>query len=48
MTNNDLQNNTQKTRDLVTRIPLKLGMNSGAPERYAVPAQLYYCEPLLH
>jgi len=31
-TNNDLQNITQKTRDRVTRIPLKLGVNSCAPE----------------
>ena len=29
-TNNDLQNNTQKTKDPVKRKP---GVNSGAPER---------------
>ena len=29
-TNNDLQNNTHKTKDRVTRIPLKTGVNSGA------------------
>jgi len=31
-TNNDLQNNTQKTKARVTRTPLKTGLNSGAPE----------------
>jgi len=31
-TNNDLQNITQKTKDRATRIPLKSGVNSGAPE----------------
>ena len=31
-TNNDLQNTTQKTIDLVTRTPLRPGVNSGAPE----------------
>jgi len=30
-TNNDLQN-TYKTKDRVTRTPLKPGVNSGAPE----------------
>jgi hypothetical protein len=35
---NDLQNITQKTKDRATRAPL--GMNSGAPEGYAVPAPL--------
>ena len=29
MTNNDVQNNTQKTKDRAARIPLKNGMNSG-------------------
>jgi hypothetical protein len=29
-TNNDLQNITQKTKDRVTRTPLKPGVNSGA------------------
>jgi hypothetical protein len=33
MTNNDLQNATQKNEDWATRIPLKPGVNSGAPER---------------
>jgi hypothetical protein len=28
-TNNDLQNTTQKTKDRVTWIPLKIGVNSG-------------------
>jgi hypothetical protein len=31
-TNNDLQNSTQKIKYQVTRIPLKLGVNSCAPE----------------
>ena len=31
-TNNDLQNTTQKTKDRATRIPLKTGVNSRAPE----------------
>ena len=31
-TNNDLQNITHKTKDRVTRTPLKTGINSGAPE----------------
>jgi hypothetical protein len=31
-TNNDLQNTTQKTKDRVTRTPLKAEVNSGAPE----------------
>ena len=31
-TNNDLQNITHKTKDKVTRTPLNLGVNSGAPE----------------
>ena len=30
--NNNLQNTTQKTKDRVTRTPLKTGVNSGAPE----------------
>ncbi len=29
-----------KTKDRVTRTPLKTGVNSGAPEREAVPAPL--------
>ena len=29
---NNLQNTTQKTKDRATRIPLKPGVNSGAPE----------------
>ena len=39
-TNNDLQNITHKTKDRVTRTPLKQGMDSGAPEGSAVPAPL--------
>jgi hypothetical protein len=30
-TNNDLQNTTQKSKDRTTRISLKTGINSGAP-----------------
>jgi hypothetical protein len=38
-TNNDLQNTTQKTKDRVTRIPLKtVGELIGAPGEWAVPA----------
>ena len=37
-TNNDLQNTTHKTRDRVTRTPLKPVVNSGAPEGQEVPA----------
>ena len=32
-TNNDLPNITYETKDRVTRTPLKIGVNSGAPER---------------
>ena len=32
ITNNDIQNTTHKTKDRVTRILLKPGMNSDAPE----------------
>ena len=39
-TNIDLQNITDKTKDRVTRTPLKPGMNSDAPEEWAVPAPL--------
>jgi hypothetical protein len=38
--NNDLQSITQKTIDQAIRIPLKTGVNSGAPEGYAVPAPM--------
>ena len=38
MTNNDKQNITQKTKDRVTRTPLKPRVSSGAPEEYVVPA----------
>jgi len=31
-TNNNLQNITHKTKDRVTRTPLKIGVNSGAPK----------------
>jgi hypothetical protein len=33
--NNDLQNFTQNTKD---RSPLKIGVNSGSPEEWKVPA----------
>ena len=36
-TNNDLQNISHKTKDRVTRNPLKHGVNSGAPEGWTVP-----------
>ena len=39
-TNNDLQNLTHKAKDPATRIPLKTGVNSGAPEGKAVPPPL--------
>jgi len=32
-TNNDLQSIAQKTKDRKAQTPLKLGVNSGAPER---------------
>jgi len=32
MTNNSQQNITQKTKDQVTRSPIKTGVNSSAPE----------------
>ena len=32
MTNNDIQNTTNKTKDWATRIQIKTGVNSGAPE----------------
>ena len=41
-TNNDLQSITHKTKDRVTRTPLKPGANQGAPEGKAVAA------PLIH
>jgi hypothetical protein len=46
-TNNDLQNITHKTKDQVARTPLKQGLNSGAPEGKAVPAQLMVSVVLL-
>ena len=36
--NNDLQNTTQKTKNRVTRTPLKTRVNSCVPEGLAVPA----------
>jgi hypothetical protein len=39
-TNNDLQNITIKIKDQIRQIPLKLGVNSGASEEWAVPAPL--------
>ena len=39
-TNNDLQNTTQKTKERATRAPLKLGVNSYAPEGLTVPDPL--------
>ena len=48
-TNNDLQNITHKTKDRVTRTPLKPGENSGAPEGQAVhvPLVVFVMLPLL-
>ena len=37
MTNNDLQSTTQKTKDRATRTPLKVGLNTDAPEGQTVP-----------
>jgi hypothetical protein len=37
-TNNDLQNITQTTKDRATRTPLRIGVNSGAPEGLVAPA----------
>jgi len=37
MTNTDLQNTTQKTKDRSTLTLLKTGVNSGAPEGRAIP-----------
>ena len=31
-----------KTKDRVTQTPLKTGVNSGAPEEYAVPAPIWH------
>ena len=39
-TNNDLKKHTHKTRDRITRTPLKTEMNAGAQERWAVVAPL--------
>ena len=36
--NNDIQNTTYKTNDWGTQTQLKSGVNSGAPEGWAVPA----------
>ena len=37
---NDLQNITYKTKDRVTRSPLKAAVNSGTPGGWAVPVPL--------
>jgi hypothetical protein len=47
MTNNDLQNITQKTKDRVTRTPLKTGVNPGGPEEHAIPDLLEVLVALL-
>ena len=39
MTNNDVQNITQKNKDRATRIPLKSGGELRCPEGLAIPAQ---------
>jgi hypothetical protein len=41
-TNNDLQSTTQIIKDWAARTPLKTGMNSGAPEGWAVPAPMWH------
>jgi len=33
---------THKSKDRITRTPLKTGMNSSAPEGYAVPAVMLF------
>ena len=38
MTNNDIQNTTQKTKDRASWTPLKGGVNSCAPEEWTVAA----------
>jgi len=40
MTNNDIQKTTNKTKDWATRIQIKTGVNSGAPEGSAVSTRL--------
>ena len=47
MTNNDLQNITQKTKDRVTRTPLNTGVNPGGPEEHAIPDLLEVLVALL-
>ena len=37
MTNNDIQNTTEKTKGRATQTPLIPGVNSGAPEGSAFP-----------
>jgi hypothetical protein len=39
-TNNDFTKHTYKTKDRVTRTPLKPGVNSGVPEGWVIPAPL--------
>ena len=41
-TNNDLQSTTQIIKDWAARTPLKTGMNSGAPEGWAVLAPMWH------
>ena len=47
MTNNDLQNITQKTKDRVTRTSLKTGVNPGGPEERVIPDLLVVLVALL-
>jgi len=47
MTNNDLQNITQKTKDRVTRTPLKTGVNPDGSEEQAIPDLLVVLVALL-
>lgn len=39
-TNNDLQNIAHKTKDRVTGLPLKDGVNPGVPEGLVVPTPI--------
>ena len=45
-TNNDLQNITHKTKDRVTRTPLKPGVNSGVPEEWVISVEPVSLSPV--
>jgi hypothetical protein len=44
--NNDLQNITHKTKDRVTRTPLKPGVNSGVPEGLVISVEPVSLSPV--